>query len=197
MRNPAIRKLRALRIIEQRILGQSLAAIGASLDIERDTVMAELSWAKRQGLMETLENRILDELGPASIDAMKKAITNGNTDLALRVFEGTGLFRKTADRQPLLPGATEGEESLEVHVKRINRPSPQEIAPSREASAQLGSVRESPALGPAPLEAELVEDRGQAGQADADERVDLTDYVAQRTAESKLTPQRNEVGQAS
>lgn len=197
LHDPALRKLRALRIIEQRIIGMSLKQIGLGLGIEALTVSDEINWAKRQGLMDTLENQILSELVPAAIGAAKKAMDSGDVTVALAVFNGTGLFRKTAERPIALPGATPGEESLEVHVKRINRsaaPAAQEIAPSGTSGAQLGSVGQSPALGAAPLEAELVTDSSEARPQDTDGGVEQSLNPEPGELEHYLAQARNEVG---
>lgn len=159
IRDPKIRRARALRMIEQRILGLSLTQVGKLFNLEGKTVMRELTWAEKQGLLEDLERKILNELVPSAITTIKHVMeTNKDSAVALEVMKGVGLFRKPAERPALLPAASADEESLEFHVKRVTRSaSAQEIETSGTPSPNGRSLSEGATLSLPPIEAEVVE----------------------------------------
>lgn len=194
LRNHKLRTLRALRMIEGRITGLSLQHIGNMLGLAKKTVSDELAWAERQGLLDNLEKQLLTDLVPAAMKTITAALALNDTATALEVMKGTGLFRKPAERIATNPAASQNEESLEVHVRRINRPSPTQITSTREASTLEGSPREAPALGPAPIEAELVPHREQARPQDTDQRVANANLPSESTLEHYLTQAGNGAG---
>lgn len=169
-------------MIERRLSGTSLKAIGAEFNIQVVHVMNELQWAERQGIVQGFEDQILSELVPASMTALKSAIEAGNTELALEIFKGTGLLRKQADRSPTQPTQVI-EESLEVHVKRITQPA----ANRSQRTLDVGSVPTDSAQLSAAIEAEVVEDSGAHRSADPEQGMDLANYLAQQTAEPTTT----------
>lgn len=185
LRNHAVRKLRAFRIIEARILGRTLNDIGSEFNLTRQTVMNEIEWAERNGLLAQFENDMLKALVPKAITAVAKTLDGNNpieaTAAAFEVFKGTGLLRKQQDKPTAQPGTV--EESLEVHVKRITPPK----APIAALSAPSGRLLEDSSQRPALIEAEVVESRGEAGAQDPDGGMALADYLEQQRIEPAAT----------
>lgn len=167
----------------------SLAQIGAEFHMEAKNVTKEINWAQRQGLVDRFEDQILSELVPSAIGALKTAMTNGDSNAALEVLKGVGLFRK--DRPMAAPPSPIIEESLELHVKRISSPLLQASqAPRLDSQRLLADT----AGGAAPVEAELVEDSEQARAATDEQPVDLSDYLEQRSTELSSDLSGDEVG---
>lgn len=67
----AIRRLRAQKMVEDRVLGMPLKEMALKYHIHRATVQKELSFAVQEGLVEKLEDRILRELVPLAIETYK------------------------------------------------------------------------------------------------------------------------------
>lgn len=196
IRDPKIRRARALRMIEQRILGLSLTQVGKLFNLEGKTVMRELTWAEKEGLLEDLERSILKDLVPVAITTIKHTMeANKDSAVALEVMKGVGLFRKPAERQVALPSVSENEESLEVHVRRINRPaSQQDLPPGRPPTAQLSSISATAASNAQTIEAEVVDDRDEAREANPNQSMDLTDLSSEPTLEQHLAQAGHEIG---
>lgn len=128
--NQALYRLRALKMIELRLKGISLVAIGKEFGVSDQTVARSLKWAETNGLIESFEDQILNELVPAAMKTLKEAMVDGkNADVALEVFKGIGLFKKHSDKTVQAnPG---GEESLESYLSRKR----ESAGPSVSASA--------------------------------------------------------------
>lgn len=91
-------RLQALQMIAMRVGGQSFAKIGNQMGVSPDTVKDRLAWARNQGLLADAEDRIVNELVPAAIQAFKKALDEGMYEAARDVLFGTGLLSKDAKR---------------------------------------------------------------------------------------------------
>ena len=93
LRDPDLRRLRALRMIEMRIKGKTLKEIGKEFGVCDETVARTLSWAKKAELVVKAEDKILNELVPAAHDAFKRALAAENPEVAfkaaLEIFKGT------------------------------------------------------------------------------------------------------------
>jgi hypothetical protein len=99
-------RLRALQMIQLRLRGKSLVAIGKEFGVSEQTVRRSLNWAERTGLVESFEDQILQELVPEAMKTIKAAIQGNNVDAALEVFKGVGLLKKHSDKT-VTPGAAE------------------------------------------------------------------------------------------
>lgn len=185
LRDPALRRARALLILEKKITrNMSVAAIAESLAISSSTVKKEIDWAKREGLVANYEDQILQELVPEAIKTFSAAIRSGDAQAALEVLKGTGLLRKPSDKStytaPAAPAAEE-EVTLEAYIRKtvrggtgngstqshystdratgrfIAKPRPA-LPPAGEIPVQQGDLPEDAALRPEIIEASLVED---------------------------------------
>lgn len=139
--NQALYRLRALKMIELRLKGISLVAIGKEFGVSDQTVARSLKWAETNGLIESFEDQILNELVPAAMKTLKEAMVDGkNADVALEVFKGIGLFKKHSDKTVQAnPG---GEESLESYLSR-KRESAAALPPKPEVRVLEGQLAEA------------------------------------------------------
>jgi hypothetical protein len=67
----AIRNLRALKLVEDRVLGNTHSELAVKYKMSIPNVRKELRYAISEGLVETLEERILNELVPLAIETYK------------------------------------------------------------------------------------------------------------------------------
>jgi hypothetical protein len=67
----ALRRLRAHRIVEDRIMGLNIKDLSFKYNIGCETVTKELKFAKEIGIIDSLEDRILKELVPLAIETYK------------------------------------------------------------------------------------------------------------------------------
>lgn len=100
----------------------SNASIAKEFAISSHTVEREIDWAKRQGLVQDYEDSILTQLVPEAIKVFAAALAAGDRTVALEVLKGTGMLRKPSDKATYgTPPTAEGEESLEIHIKKVMR----------------------------------------------------------------------------
>lgn len=197
MRDPTLRKARALIIIEKRIHNMSNTAIGNELGVTAQTVANEIDWAKRQGIVVGYEEQILRDLVPAALKTVLDLIGAESTgaqvraDLAKEVLKGVGLLRKPSDRSTYTePAAAEAaDESLEMYIRKTVRggtsnakqldhhPGAGRIADTHAPGGTLalleGSVLADTDLGPAQLAPAVGVDRDEDRPADEDPHVEL------------------------
>ena len=76
VKEPEIRRVRALQMLQRRIAGGTMEQIGQEFGVSPETVSRQLKWAAREGLIEDHEERILNELVPEALriysEKMKK-----------------------------------------------------------------------------------------------------------------------------
>lgn len=83
-------RLRSLMILEHKVKNNSTyAELGKEFNVSEDTVRRSLTFAKRAGLIVKYEDRILEELVPAAIIAIRAALEDGDAQVALEIFKGT------------------------------------------------------------------------------------------------------------
>ena len=112
IRDPDLKRLRALRFIEERIKGKSNKEIAEAFGVSEDTVIRNLSWAKKSELVVQAEDRILRDLLPAAEKAIAD-VFNGTDDevkakTALEIFKGT---LPSFSKRPSASGATSDDSS--------------------------------------------------------------------------------------
>lgn len=93
LRDPELRRIRALRMIEMRIKGKSLKEIAAEFNLGTEQVKRTLSWAKKAEIVVEAEDRILREILPAAEEAVKAVLSGINDEVkaktALEIFKAT------------------------------------------------------------------------------------------------------------
>jgi hypothetical protein len=93
LKDPDIRRLRALRMIEMRIKGHSHKEIAKEFNVAEDTVARTLTWAKKAELIVQAEDRIVRELIPAATEALRAVLAGDDDEVkaktALEIFKGT------------------------------------------------------------------------------------------------------------
>jgi transposase len=73
--DPAIRKLRRQQIVMSKVLGLTNTHIGEIFGLSKATVSHEITMAKKDGTLEALNARVLDELVPDAIAVYKRKLT--------------------------------------------------------------------------------------------------------------------------
>lgn len=96
-RNPQLRRLRALQIVSERVYGATLKDIAKKFNISEKTVAAELQYATRNGLIESAEERILNELVPLALETYKRALSGDTPDVFV-AKDVLGQLAKISDR---------------------------------------------------------------------------------------------------
>ena len=113
LRDPDLRRLRALRMIEMRIKGKTNAEIAQEFGVEDKTVARDLSWAKKAELIVQVEDKILRELVPAAHKAIQDVLSGTDDEVkaktALEIFKNT--LPSFAKHKPSPTGASNGPES--------------------------------------------------------------------------------------
>lgn len=165
--NQALYRLRALKMIELRLKGISLVAIGKEFGVSDQTVARSLKWAETNGLIESFEDQILNELVPAAMKTLREAMVDGkNADVALEVFKGIGLFKKHTDKTVTKPGADEDLESYLRSKRQVAGQSVQSagaLPPKPEVRVLEGQLAEAGPENPPPATSGVV----QAGDEDS------------------------------
>ena len=88
--NPDVKRLRALNIVQMKITGHSNAKIAKELNLSVKTVERELTYAHKARIFVDVEQRILQELVPRAIEAIKAALEDGDSETALDVLKSIG-----------------------------------------------------------------------------------------------------------
>lgn len=164
--------------------------VAKEFHVSTKTIEREIDWAKRQGLVATYEDQILNELVPEAIGAFRKALANGDAQVALEVLKGTGLLRKQSDKSMITPPPQVEEETLEVYTMKRKRVqggtfnAQQRITGTNgarhalpaagESGANDGSLSEDSYARPAAIEAELVETGDESRETNDLQRVDVS-----------------------
>lgn len=122
LRNPALRRARVAKVIQQRLLGDSMATIATNLNISHDTVKTDLAYAKQHGMIDSLEDRVLSELVPLAIDTFKhKMLEDHDPFVAKTVLEQLARLSSRADRKKELMTAVD---SLAAYRERRTKALP-------------------------------------------------------------------------
>lgn len=93
IRSTKLRRLRALKMIEMRVMNKTYANIAAEFGISYNTVRRTLSWADKAGLIADAEDKILQDLVPAAHKAIQNALSDAEHKqeagrLAIAIFQG-------------------------------------------------------------------------------------------------------------
>lgn len=140
-------------MIALRIRGQSYKNIATEFNVSEDTVERTLNYAKRAGLVAQFEDQILEELVPAAIENFKTAMQNGDTQVALEVFKGTGLLLRPQERAKPAIADSDGDEDLEVYIRRIRGGTPGHSLTEPAAAAPALDPRNLPTVAALAIEA--------------------------------------------
>jgi hypothetical protein len=140
LRDKDMRRLRALSMLQKRLAGMSRSQIAAEFSVTPTTVDNEMDWARKQGLLVSYENQILEQLVPTAIRTVAAAVAKGDVKAALEVLKGTGLL--TQKPTPIQPPSPTGEaDTLEGYFK-ISKPVGGNLGPVSTAALSA----ERPAL---------------------------------------------------
>lgn len=71
LRNPQLRRARVAQVISQRLMGQTIPKIAKSLNASKETIINDLKYAKKHGMIENISEQILRELVPLAIETFK------------------------------------------------------------------------------------------------------------------------------
>lgn len=95
--SPALRRVRALSIVGDRVVGMSNGEIAKKYNITEHTVIKEVKWAKQQGIIESAEERILNELVPLAITTYKERMQGADKDVFV-AKDVLGMLSKLGER---------------------------------------------------------------------------------------------------
>jgi DNA-binding transcriptional ArsR family regulator len=82
IRDVELRRVRAMQMIQQRIASISIDNIAENFNVHPETVDNELKWAKRNGLLETLEQRLLGNIANKTLIVIEEHLNEGSLDAA-------------------------------------------------------------------------------------------------------------------
>lgn len=119
MRDPALKKARALLVLHDALHSVPHKEIARKFNMSESTVIRTLDWVKRAGLVTQFEDQILTELVPAAIDTFKQALAKGDTEVARDVFKGVGLLLRPSEK---IAAPSEAGEDLEIYIRKIRNP---------------------------------------------------------------------------
>lgn len=99
VRDPDVRRLRALEMIQMRMVGTTIEAIAAHFNCDHNTVSRTIQWAGKTGIIDTAENQILQSLVPKALKVYSDALDNGDTFAAKHVIDKLSEMAERADRR--------------------------------------------------------------------------------------------------
>lgn len=127
-------KLRGLAMLKEKITkGISDRKVAKAFNVSLSTVQRSLQMVVNKGLLETYQDQLLAFLVPGAMRAVKKALEDGDAQVALEILKGSGILTKTRDANHVNP-ANEGE-SLEAYI-RIRKATPDGTRPSLPANGE-------------------------------------------------------------
>lgn len=84
---PELRRLRAMKALELRIGGMSMALIGKELNCNARTVQALIDWARKEGLTDEYEVNIIQRLVPKAIKVYEAQLDSNDPYVAKDVID--------------------------------------------------------------------------------------------------------------
>jgi hypothetical protein len=82
LNDPDLRRLRVMQVIQRRLQAMPIKDIAKELNIHPDTVDNDIAWAKKHGLLETLEQRLLGTIAQKTLNVIEAHLDMGNLDAA-------------------------------------------------------------------------------------------------------------------
>lgn len=142
LRNPALRRARVSRVLASRIAGDSMSKIAGDLNISIDTVKTDLAYAKTHRMLESLEDRVINELIPLAIETFKhKMIEDKDPFVAKTVLEQLTRLSARADRQKEMTAAID---SLAAYRSKRSQSLPTvTVSPSPPVALLEGEVSDA------------------------------------------------------
>jgi hypothetical protein len=90
--DPELKKLRAVSMIRDRVLGLNNKQLAEKYHLSDKTVERTLSYAKRAGLIVTESDHILESMVPLARKVLIDALLDNDRGVALEIYKGTGLL---------------------------------------------------------------------------------------------------------
>lgn len=129
IRDPDLMKIRAEKIIAMKVdQNMTTKAIAEQMNLSHDTVERTMSWAKKAGLLVKYEDRILAEIVPKAIEALKTALDDGDGELAMKVLQNTLWLSQQGSKKTTGASAPAGdhEDDLSAYIARIRQKASEE-----------------------------------------------------------------------
>jgi hypothetical protein len=152
LHNPSLRRLRALKMIEMRVMNNTDGEIARAFNVHVNTVRRTLSWAERAGVIADFEDKILQELIPAAHKAVLKGMNQEDNPIeaakiGLEIFKGAVPGFGKAKTGPK-GNYVDPDDDLSAHIALL-----------RAQSGVLdGEIGPHPELPPAPAAPEGIEE---------------------------------------
>jgi hypothetical protein len=99
VRDEDVRRLRALEMIQMRMVGKTVAEVAMTFNCDTDTVWRTIKWAGKNGIIDTAESTILDTLVPKALKVYEAALDNGDTFAAKHIIDKLSEMAERADRR--------------------------------------------------------------------------------------------------
>ena len=87
IRHPELRRIRAMKMLERRTSGASLAQVGEEFNLSTDAVDDNLRWLVNEGYLLDAESTILERLVPKALQIYDEQLDLGNFDAASDVVK--------------------------------------------------------------------------------------------------------------
>lgn len=129
LRDPQLRRARVSKVISQRLMGQSIPKIAASLNASKETIINDIKYAKAHGMIESISEQILRELVPLAIETFKiKMKDDKDPFVAKTVLDQFSKLMDRSDRQQEVQTAVN---SLAAYrEKRLSLPTTVTVSPA-------------------------------------------------------------------
>ena len=116
-RDVAVRRIRAMSYMRDRLGGLSNGAIAKKHNVNVKTVAKTLTWAEKAKIFVELEDELLQGLAPLAIDALKHALAEKHdAQAALEVLKGLNLLKKS---HPITAKEVQDSSDLFLYVQQI------------------------------------------------------------------------------
>ena len=163
MQNPALKAIRAQAIIEARVQGTTVPDLAKRFNCSEMTIYRTMQWAKKEGLLGELKQRVVEKLGSLSLDVYESAMKASPSSLtpveieahkmklgaAKDVAFGAGILTKKSEQS-----ITKSEEhTLNWYLEQRNG----------KSSGEESEVEEVESASDSTLDAEILEEGGFAG----------------------------------
>lgn len=193
----SILRLQSAAMLRDAASGLNYREIAQKYGVSKDTVQRRLSYAERANLFTKHEDTILEGMVPLAEKAILKRLAVEASDsfsekpeVALKVYDGTRLFKKDAGKSPsqLIPG---GEESLDSHIARLRANAAKEL---ETTDAELLPEATRNFLGLPPIAAPASPAGAPAAEGRAPEAPDAPHGDAPPSAGAEVEPVPGEAG---
>jgi hypothetical protein len=111
-----VRRLKAIQFLKERLANKSAAEIGRQYNVDPRTVRKTLTWAEKAKIFVEVEDALIRDLAPLAVDALRSALVEGDSDVALEVLKGLNILKKN---HPLTSKEVKEQDDLVHYITQI------------------------------------------------------------------------------